>query len=171
MKRWTIPNYHLPLTNWVYLWAWRYGTVGLVHSVLSILLTIKCRSCRCSVLLTWNRRHPSSQLKLRAKEKRGTSIFWQLWTQLPSERKWVQGVWSLRRKWDIVRVQTVIVVGDDVSNARAPVHWPQNADAGPHPREMRDGGRRPDGSQYFVTLATYFFAPLCAGSWYALIAQ
>ena len=27
-----ITTYHLPLTNWVYLWAWRCGTVGLVHT-------------------------------------------------------------------------------------------------------------------------------------------
>lgn len=62
----------------------------------------------------------------------------------------------MRRKLDIVRVQADIVVGDDVSD-------PPDAD---HGMQMH-----PDGAQYFVTLATYFFAPLWAGSWYALIEQ
>ena len=53
----------------------------------------------------------------------------------------------MRRKLDIVRVQAdiAIVVGDDVSD-------PPDAD---HGMQMH-----PDGAQYFVTLATYFFAPL-----------
>ena len=51
----------------------------------------------------------------------------------------------MRRKLDIVRVQADIVVGDDVSD-------PPDAD---HGMQMH-----PDGAQYFVTLATYFFAPL-----------
>ena len=59
-----------------------------------------------------------------------------------SQTRWVR---SMRRKLDIVHVQADIVVGDDVSD-------PPDAD---HGMQMH-----PDGAQYFVTLATYFFAPL-----------
>ena len=115
----------------------------------------------------------TSRLFCCLKEKRGTSIFWQIWTQLPSERKWVQGVRSLRRKWDIAPVTVSRLtlwhcntVGDNVSDARA-----LTTECRCWGSSEIDGGRWPDGPLYFVTLATYFFAPLCAGSWYALIAQ
>ena len=66
---------------------------------------------------------------------------------------------GLESETEIVRVQTVIVVGDDVSDAPA-----LTTECRCWGSSERDGGRWPDGPQYFVTLATYFFAPLCAGS-------
>ena len=52
MKRWTIPDHHLPLTTWVYLWAWRYGTVGLVEFINKKTVSVRC-SVKTAEPLKW----------------------------------------------------------------------------------------------------------------------
>ena len=132
----------------------------------------------------WKLKRPksiTSRLFRKPEEERGIKIFWQLWAELPIEREWVQvltarvspchgvdgfGAWDGNGILPVSRPTLLLV-----PMSLIPGHWPGNADAEPHLRErMVLAG--PDGPRYFVAaLASYFFAPLCAGSWYALIAQ